>query len=254
MLRPSEPRLSIRASSRVSRAALMVRRSGPDGIGTSSCQRMLLPRDSTPPFVVAGARPRKARLQEIVRRELEEARAQHTVATDQHARHRRAEIVVKQAMRNEAEVLEGAHVPIEEADLILARIEPGEIAPRVHQAQEEHPRLAPLAGDVDEDLEEVDLAEIARFVHKRNEHLLAPAFPLRDHLADHAVAHHVALRGEQLVEARGRQLLLASGPARCLPKQLLEPRPYPLLDRARTRYRHAHAWRRSLDVAPDCVA
>jgi hypothetical protein len=43
MVRPSERRFSIRASSRAKSAALMVRRSGPDGIGTSSCQRIPLP-------------------------------------------------------------------------------------------------------------------------------------------------------------------------------------------------------------------
>src|SRR5205823_14688938 len=79
-------------------------------VGARRDRHELLPADALAPrldaaLVVAGARPRKARLQEIVRRELEEARAQHTVATDQPARHRRAEIVVKQAMRNEAEVL-----------------------------------------------------------------------------------------------------------------------------------------------------
>ena len=80
-------------------------------------------------LVVPRARTREARLDEIVRSELEEAWAQHALAPDQDARHRRLEIVVDQPMRDEAEVLEGAHVPVEEGHLILARIEPGEVAP-----------------------------------------------------------------------------------------------------------------------------
>jgi len=101
------------------------------------------------------------------------------------------EIVVDQPMRDEAEVLEGAHVPVEEGHLILAGIEPGEVPSRVHQPQEEHPCLAPLAADIDEHLEEVDLAEVAGLVHERDEHLLSPALPLRDHLPHHAAADGV---------------------------------------------------------------
>jgi hypothetical protein len=52
-----------------------------------------------------------------------------------------------------------ANVPVEEADLSLPRVEPREVAPRVHQAHHEHVRLASLAGDVDEHLEEVDLGQ-----------------------------------------------------------------------------------------------
>jgi hypothetical protein len=47
---PSTNRSIVRASSRARNAALIVGRSGPVGIGTSSCQRISLPRDSTPPL------------------------------------------------------------------------------------------------------------------------------------------------------------------------------------------------------------
>src|SRR5882724_12575847 len=157
-------------------------------------------------------------------------------------------------MRDEAEVLEGAHVPVEKGHLILARIEPGEVAPRVHQPQDEHPRLAPLGAHVDEHLEEVDLAEVAGLVHERDEHLLPPALPLRDHFPHHAVADDMALRQEQLVQARRGQSLLAACPARRLREQLLEARPDALLDRTRALDRRPHARRGALDVAPDRVA
>src|SRR3989441_2279841 len=157
-------------------------------------------------------------------------------------------------MRDEAEVLEGAHVPVEKGHLILARIEPGEVAPRVHQPQEEHPRLAPLGAHIDEHLEEVDLAEVAGLVHERDEHLLPPALPLRDHLPYHAVADDVALRQEQLVQARCGQSLLAACPARRLREQLLEARPDALLDRTRALDRRPQARPGPLDVAPDRVA
>ena len=47
---------------------------------------------------------------------------------------------------------EGADVDVEKADLILPLVDPAEVAARVHQPQQEEPRLAALAGEVDEDL------------------------------------------------------------------------------------------------------
>ncbi len=43
-------------------------------------------------------------------------------------------------MGHAAEMLEGAHVPVEKRHLILARIEPCEVAARVHQPHDKHPR------------------------------------------------------------------------------------------------------------------
>src|SRR4051812_17582368 len=59
-------------------------------------------------FVVAGARSSEARLDEIVRRDLQEAQTQHTLAADENARDRRTQIVVEQAVRHEAKMLEGS--------------------------------------------------------------------------------------------------------------------------------------------------
>jgi len=53
-------------------------------------------------------------------------------------------------------------VAIEEARLILSRVQPREVPLRGHAAQQKHPRLLSLARHVDDDFEEVDFAEIAR--------------------------------------------------------------------------------------------
>jgi hypothetical protein len=133
-------------------------------------------------------------------------------------------------MRDRAEVLEGTHVPVEKAHLVLPRVEPREVATRVHQPHHEHPGFASLAGDVDEHLEEIDLRQLARLVHQRSEDLLASSLPLGHQLADHAIADGVPLRDQQLVQPRCRQLLLAAGPARSLAEQLLEARPDSIRD------------------------
>ena len=57
-------------------------------------------------LVVAGARPCEARLEEVVRREREEARRQLALAADEETRHGGLEIVVREAVRDEPEVLE----------------------------------------------------------------------------------------------------------------------------------------------------
>ena len=68
----STNRSCTRLSRRESNAALIVARSGPEGIGTSSCHRIPLPRASTPPL---SPRPwtSEARLEQVVRREREES-------------------------------------------------------------------------------------------------------------------------------------------------------------------------------------
>ena len=70
------------------------------------------------------------------------------------------EVVVREPVQHAAKVLEGAHAPREKARLVLPREEPCEVTARGHAAQQEHPRLHPLAGDVDQHLKEVDLAKV----------------------------------------------------------------------------------------------
>jgi hypothetical protein len=96
-------------------------------------------------------------------------------------------------------VREGPDVPIEEADLVLALVNPREIAARVHQPHQEEPCLLPFAVDVDEDLKEINLGEIARPIGERHEHLAALSLPLGDRLFDERDADPMALADQQLV-------------------------------------------------------
>ena len=118
-----------------------------------------------------------------------------------------------------------ADVAIEKTHLILALVDPAEIAARVHQPQEQEPGFWADAGDIDEDLEEVDFRQIPGAIRQRNEHLPPLAPPLghgRFHQRD---ANGVALRHEQLMQPRRRQLLLRPGPPRGLGQQRLNPGP-----------------------------
>jgi hypothetical protein len=54
----------------------------------------------------------------------------------------------------------------------------------VHQPQQKHPRLAPLARHVDQHLKEIHLPEIARPAHQRYEDLLLSSLPLPYQLSD----------------------------------------------------------------------
>src|SRR6185503_18788402 len=100
-------------------------------------------------LVVPGTRSREARLEQVMRREREEARRELALAPDEDLANRRLEIVVDEAVRHDAEVSKRPDVSVEKAGLILARVEPREVAAGVHEPHHEHVRLAPLAADVD---------------------------------------------------------------------------------------------------------
>jgi divalent metal cation (Fe/Co/Zn/Cd) transporter len=68
-------------------------------------------------------------------------------------------------------------VAIQEGELVAALVEPGELAPRVHQAQQKLPRLDPLAVHLRHHLEEIDLRLLARPVNQRNVNFLTLAPP-----------------------------------------------------------------------------
>src|SRR5690242_2030471 len=103
-------------------------------------------------------------------------------------------------MRHRAEMRERTHVPVEEARLVLTWVEPGEVAARMHEPHHEHVRLAPLACDVDEDFEEIDLGEVAGLVNKRHKHLLLTPLPLANDLLHDGVANVAALADEHRVK------------------------------------------------------
>ena len=149
---------------------------------------------------------------------------------------------------------EGAHVSVEEADLVLAAVEPSEVAAGVHQPQEEHPPLATLDRDVHEHLEEVDLGEVTRPVDQRHEDLLPLPLPLCDELLDERDAHLAPLSDQQPMKLGRREALLAARPPRRFGEELLEPRPHRLERRPRPCGRLAPARLRALDIAAHRVA
>jgi hypothetical protein len=107
---------------------------------------------------------------------------------------------------------EGTHVPVEEADLILALVDPRKVAAGVHQPHQKHPRLTALARDVDQHLEEVDLRQVSRSVGQRHEHLATLPFPLSDGLFDQRDTDAMTFSNQQFVQPRRRELLLAARP------------------------------------------
>jgi hypothetical protein len=149
-------------------------------------------------------------------REREKPRREFALATDEDLAHSRAKIVVHESMRHRTEVRERSDVTGEKTRLILARIQPREIALRVHQPHRQHVRLAPLARDVDENLEEVHFAEVARLVHQRHEYFFAPPLLLANDVFDGRVADDNAVdnavAAQHRVQPRRSEPLLAGRP------------------------------------------
>jgi hypothetical protein len=145
-----------------------------------------------------------------VHREREQARGQRAFAARQERAHGSPKIVVRDPVRDRAGATERSHVTVEEAGLILPRVQPRKVAPRVHQAHHEHVRLASLAGDIGEHLEEVDLRQVARAVPQGHEHLLPLPLPLADDVLDDGLADDDALVPQHAMQARRDESLLAA--------------------------------------------
>jgi len=139
-----------------------------------------------------------------VRGERLEPRRQRAGAAHQDPDDSRSQIVVRDAGRYALKVRKGADVPVEKADLILALVDPREVAARVHQPHQEQPGLAARPVDVHQHFEEVDLGEIARPIRERHEDLAALSLPFRDRVFDDRHAHAVPFGQQQLVQPRGR--------------------------------------------------
>ena len=108
---------------------------------------------------------------------------------------------------------EGPDVSIEEAELVLALANPGEVAAGLHQPHQKEPRLAPArAIEIDQHLEEVDVGEIPWAIRQRHRDLATLALPLGYGLFHERHADSMPLGHEQLVQPRRRQPLLARGP------------------------------------------
>ncbi|MCY4639266.1 MAG: hypothetical protein OXC94_02870 [Chloroflexi bacterium] len=147
-----------------------------------------------------------------------------------HPLHRRREVVVDDAPGHPAEVGEGPHVAVEEGDLVLAVVEPDEVAARVHQPHQELPGLAALTVHLDGDLEEVDLGLVARAVHQRHVDLGALPPPLAQVAAHQRHPDLVALLAQLAVQPRRRHTLLRRRAPRPLLEQRVEARLHPFED------------------------
>src|SRR5262245_13609385 len=89
----------------------------------------------------------------------------------------------------------------------------------------EHPRLAALAIEIDEHLEEVDLRQIARVVDERNEYLSTTAPPLGDGAPHGRHADLEAFLAQHAAQASRRESLVSAGPARGLREDRLDACP-----------------------------
>ncbi len=158
-----------------------------------------------------------------MRGERREPRRQRARAADQDPDDGRPQIIVRDAGGHAVEVRERADVSVEKADLILALVNPREVAARVHQAHQEEPRLPAGPVDVDQHLEEVDLGQIARPIRQRHEDLAALPLPLGDRVFDDGHADAVAFGQQQRVQPRGGQPLLAARPSHRVGQQRLHP-------------------------------
>src|SRR5438552_9640644 len=104
------------------------------------------------PFADAG----EVRLEQIVADQRQEPAREFAPHTNNLAYCSR-EIIVYAAPRDSAQVGKRPHVAVEKGQLIATLVEPGELAPRVHQPQQELPGFAPFAADFHHHLEEIDL-------------------------------------------------------------------------------------------------
>jgi hypothetical protein len=152
--------------------------------------------------------------------------------------------------RHAVEVRKRPDVAVEKADLILAPVDPREVAAGVHQPHQKQPRFPPGAVHVEQHLEEVDLDQVSRPIGQRDKHLATLALPLGDRRFHDGDADPMALADQQLVEPRRRQLLLAAGPSTRLGQQRLDARAHLRPDGPRPRRRRLTDRPRLRDVLP----
>ena len=124
------------------------------------------------------------RVEAEVRAQCGEAVALDAVASGEHPRHGRLEIVVADPPRHPAEALEGDHVALEERLLALAREADVDGAPRVGEPHDEHRQLGQHAVEPDADPAEVDLRFLARRMQLGDRHRHPAGLELAAHAAD----------------------------------------------------------------------
>ena len=186
-----------------------------------------------------------------MRGERGEPRRQGPLAADQDPHDGRPQIVVGDTRGRPVKVRKGADVPVEKADLILALVDPSKVAARVHQPHQEQPRFAARPVEIYEDLEEIDLGQVARPIRQRHEDLAPLPLPLRHGLFDDGDADAEPLSHQQGMEAGRRQPLLTRRPLRRTGQQRLDALSHLVPHRSCPRCRCLPTRDRLADVFPD---
>ena len=140
------------------------------------------------------------RVEAEVRAQRGEAVALDAVASGEHPRHGRLEVVVADAPRHPAEALEGDGVSFEERLLALAREADMDGSPRVGEPHDEHRELGQHAVEPDADPAEVDLRFLARGMQLGDGHLDAAGLELAAQPADVGAHRRLGDGGAALVD------------------------------------------------------
>ena len=135
----------------------------------------------------------------VVRAQRGEALALDAVASGEHPRHGRLEVVVADPPRHPAEAPEGYCVALEERLLALAREAHVNRPPRVREPHQEHRELGQHAVQPDADPAEVDLRFLARRVRLGDRHGHAPGLELAAQAADEGAHRRLGDGGAALV-------------------------------------------------------
>ena len=169
-----------------------------------------------PPLLVGAVGPGDAEeaVKGVVGAQSHEALRLDAVPALEHPGHGRLQVVVADAERGHpAEVLEGAHVAVEEGLLGLVQVDAVEPPARGRQPHDEHPALGEQAVEIEADAPEVDLRLLAQRMvlghhHLPQHHGLSPAG--LGHVAAHRRLAHVGavLVDQALPDSPGRVALL----------------------------------------------
>jgi hypothetical protein len=135
-----------------------------------------------------------------VRAQRDEALALDALASDEHARDSRLEVVVADAAGRTTEVIEGHDVALQERLLALARVADVHGLPGVGESHHEHRQLREHATQPDADLAEVDLCLRSRRMQLWHRHERRPRLELAPHHRDVPTHRRLGHAGSQLVD------------------------------------------------------
>jgi hypothetical protein len=122
-----------------------------------------------PAFIVPLARPSKAGLEQIMRRQRSKPLGEHALRPSDLADGRR-QIVVRHPLGHPAEIGKGAHMGIQEGELIAAVIEPHEVIAGIHEVHQQFPGVPLLALLVDHHIKKIHLRQLSRSITEGDKH------------------------------------------------------------------------------------